>query len=1596
MKKFHFPLLLLSALLATGVWLIKTPDANRAALADGVTYVHVADHTLPDDIYPSPATAFNLAQYPARYESEGYELQENGEAMVASNGRHGFSAQWSTETGALRLESLDASETWRFSMAMPDAPRHVSAEGETLTFSRAGVDEWFRNDPRGLAHGFVVSERPAKSNSDGLRVSLEIDSSLVPAVTEDRTALAFSNATGEARLHYRGLLAYDADARLLPARLELAAAGDSGGLWELAFHVDDRDARYPVTIDPVFTTRIGSLISQPTVAGNRFGEAVSLSDDWLAVGVPHAETQGAVDLYRFDRALRYWEKSARLTPDGAVSGGLQIRFGAALRIEAGTLIIGAPGDAGSGAVYLFERGEGAEWSQTDRILAPDAQPGAQFGASVGLNQNLAAIGAPGHPSGAAVNAGRAYVIHRNPEGAWTPPSQLLGYAPVGGDRFGESVSVSTMRVAVGAPKGQFGVSPVDAGICSVHQVGLDFGGTPITLSSTVLIDANPGVNENFGSSVALQGLSLLVGSPGKNASAGAVSRFQLTGGNWLWQGLMLAPSPQAGALFGAAIAFSGDTLAIGAPGFDETALLTNVGAAYLFDRSPAGDWQFLSRQLRIKKQASGHYGTALAIDADHIATGVPNNWVFVMGDEAGEVETFNRDSAAWLQALHHDPSQDSGHELGRAVAIDGGQAVIGHPGWLQGNDKIGAITVQASHHTGPLRWGTTHLLTNPDAQHESRFGAAVAIAGDWMLVGAPDHDIGGLANAGKAYLFRRTAMGVWQFYKSLDVPGLPAGAEYGAAVALTTRWAFVGAPGSNHAYVFDRYEGGTDFWDVSTILNESAGGGRFGSAIAVDGNQTAISAPRRAGVAPAGQIPATIQAAGRVKIYQTAQVGGEEVWVESVALPQPAPDGSFGSLNATFGASLAFHSGLLVAGEPGFSQGSGRARVFGPVGAVLWADIRTLTAPSSTPGDMFGAAVAAGPRWIFAGAPAANGKGVVYSFDRALFSSFVNPLASTLVHSRGREGDGFGAALAFGDNALMVGMPNATSALGEPDAGSWIVFHRQPTAWHPLGGPLGSPAGTGDQLGRAVSADGEFMAAGAPFDNISGNPSAGSVHLYRRNPLATTGWSHLKTLTASDIQTGATFGFSLVLRGDTLAVGAPGWDSHGAVYLFQRHAGGTDNWGQVKRVDHPLLAAGDDFGNSVGLHGDLLAVGAPGRNAGAVLDAGAVYAFGRDHDGTLQWGYLDQFTKTLPVAFDFFGSSVAVADERILVGSPLSDERGDASGAAYVFGRIGGLADFVLLATLSPVNNVANNRLGGAVAWNGDHAALGAIGDATHAVESGAAWIFRDMDLDGTNWLNVQKITIGAFENPAVHNGLRLGASVAILGDRVCIGAIGYDEGASVNIGAAYIFERNQGHANAWGFQRRLSRSDAGTGARLGFSVALADDFAFVGAPEADQGAQTDAGYVYVFGDIGTAYETWARARFGDAAVNDPFQKSTLWGPNADSDQDGLVNALEAFMGFDPQIPNRRSPVTSVRQPDGTFVMTFRRAKNTYGVTGRVTWSRDLAEWNIGVNPDFDDIHIETRLIASHADHDIIEARVSGPQLATEPRFFLRLEVNTP
>lgn len=350
----------------------------------------------------------------------------------------------------------------------------------------------------------------------------------------------------------------------------------------------------------------------------------------------------------------------------------------------------------------------------------------------------------------------------------------------------------------------------------------------------------------------------------------------------------------------------------------------------------------------------------------------------------------------------------------------------------------------------------------------------------------------------------------------------------------------------------------------------------------------------------------------------------------------------------------------------------------------------------------------------------------------------------------------------------------------------------------------------GDRLGTDVAISGDVVIAGAPFADGSGK-----VWIFER--IIGGAWRFHSKHEAGDTAMGDELGTAVAIDGATFVVGAPFADHSdhvdaGAVYVFERDGFG---WSQTAKLVASDADGSDYFGIDVAIDGDRVVIGSYYDDDPS--ESGAAYVFERNA-GT--WSETAKLRAPTPADRAFFGSSVAIDGDRIVVGAPYETIAAESQGAAYVFEYLGpGWSAGLLLSSGSPE---PSEFFGYGVAIEGDWLAIGAAQDNAVAIDGGAVHVFQR---NGAEWLPHAVLT-------GPDQSSQYGRSPAMQGGRIAVGGLYLDgSGSLVDAGAAYVYRQV-----ALDFQpgEPMHAEFEAEGARFGASVDLDGAWMVVSADSAD------------------------------------------------------------------------------------------------------------------------------------------------------------------
>jgi len=715
----------------------------------------------------------------------------------------------------------------------------------------------------------------------------------------------------------------------------------------------------------------------------------------------------------------------------------------------------------------------------------------------------------------------------------------------------------------------------------------------------------------------------------------------------------------------------------------------------------------------------------------------------------------------------------------------------------------------------------------------------------------------------------------------------------GASVAIDGNRALIGAAklsGIGVVYVFD-YIGGV--WQESAIL-EPEGirlADKFGQSVSLKGDVALIGAPSD------GENDAD---SGAVYIFQF----DSGAWGQKTKLfPN---DGEGGQ---KFGWSVSLESNFALIGTKyDFSiNESGSAYMFEyEAQGDSWSQESKFVPQGGIQGNGFGQSVSIKGNLALIAAVSddninGNSSGAVFTYE---WNGFNWSFQQKLIASDGSSADFFGISVSLDTNRALIGARTDDNN-GFNESGSAYVFDYDGMNWSETTKLVASDESNNAYFGTSVSLKGDLALIGANSAPSSNYSSAGAVYLFE---LDTGTWSQTDRFNASDDSPIDNFGIAVALDSNNFIVGNSTDDDNGfdagAAYIFDK----TSSWQQKQKLLSSLGPNLDKFGVSVNIDGTRAVIGAS-MNDDQAQNAGSAYIFDYSNGS---WSLTTQLHANDASESDWFGSSVSLSGDKLIVGAPGENTEGTNAGSVYIFDLIGGIWTQTHKINLSSLN--AHDRFGTSVAIDGNRIIVGAYGVDFTGINVGAAYIFY---FNGANWdftkelkasdgsnldsfgetvsLDDNRVIIGAqredtntgsayifdFDNGNWTETVKLtadvdattnayfGRSLSLDGDQVLIGA----NQENFNTGAVYHYSLNSQNST-WELTQKLTANDASTDDFFGTSVALDNNIILVGANNGDNTNNSDAGATYVFQYINDTWQQTDKIQANDAQIDDKFGQS--------------------------------------------------------------------------------------------------------------------------
>lgn len=1261
-------------------------------------------------------------------------------------------------------------------------PGEIRASADGLDIVRPGSTEWYRMDGAGIEQGMRLDSRPAGNGT--LLVNFTLAGTLHPSLAGQ--TLIFFDAAGPV-MHYGGLAAHDATGRELPASLALSQD-------TLTWQIDDRDAVYPITIDPWIAKQEDTLTPSDAAGGNSFGYSLALSDDGntAVIGAVNANF-GTGRAYIFTKSGSTWSETVILDspdPSNEFSFGLSV----AISADGSTAVIGT-NDYTTGRAYVFTNSLGT-WSQTASLSAVDGENVEQFGNSVAISGagDTAIVGANWATADSKSRAGKAYVF-TDSGGTWSQTAILKAQDAAASANFGNSVAISE--------DGGTGVIGAYVFNSSAGQAYV-FTNSGGTWSQAAILNASDvAADASFGNSVAISedGGTALIGAyqahVGSISDAGQAYVFANSGGTWSQTAVLKANDASTSANFGNSVAISDDggTALIGAY-WAPVNSIGSAGKAYIFKRN-SGTWSWAVSMNAADIATDADFGSSVAISDDGAAAVIGAKG---FGSSAGKAYDFNISSST-PQVYGISPSSwpntttkkvtVTGNGFNTTVAPVVNLTRTGHNNitinvnsWDLVSPSVFYVTIPSNKEAGV--WNVT--VINPDGEEGTNASVTFTITAPPRLTAISPAS--GVNTASTLVTvtgtqFSSTAAPVVNLTKSgsnnitmtatnlsstsftVAVPPDAAGGIWNVVVVNPD-----GVEATNASVTF------TVLAPPRLIaISPTSGANATETLVTVTGSRFSTGSAPVVNMSSAGKSNITMTATNLSSTSFTVTVPNhnlEAVWNVTVI----NPDGLEGT-NASVTFSTTDPPPIA---DFSFEPAAGLAPL-----SVTFTD-KSINVPDSWSwdfgdGDTTGAMLQnpvrsyALPGIYSVSLSATNylGTGTKSVLNGISVMALVNEIAAVNAASDAVADDMFGTSVALsrdGNSALVAAEWIFLPPLTAHPPGKVYVFTKSGGVWS-RSAVLQSPDGAdNDQFGEslAISEDGTTVLAGSIWADVGATSDAGKVYVFTKSGGT---WSQTATLTASDPSSTGYFGSSIALSGDTALIGSDGADKS---YVFKRS--GT-SWSEQQILTSSDGASGDNFGNSlaVSYDGNTAIIGADDASFGSFLHfPGKAYIFTKS-GGT--WSEAAILSASDADDMAKFGTSVALSDDgsTAVIGAIWATKGStEYVGKAYIFTKSGSTWSETVI--LNAPESANYQYFGGSVALYGDTAVIGNVGKNSYT--AGRAFVYQK---DGDSWYGTHVLN----ESDAAGDRY-FGNSVALFGKTALIGAYNATAGTTAGAGQAYFF----------------------------------------------------------------------------------------------------------------------------------------------------------------------------------------------------------------
>lgn len=703
------------------------------------------------------------------------------------------------------------------------------------------------------------------------------------------------------------------------------------------------------------------------------------------------------------------------------------------------------------------------------------------------------------------------------------------------------------------------------------------------------------------------------------------------------------------------------------------------------------------------------------------------------------------------------------HYFGNSVAIDGDVAVVASVNYLLQTGRVTVIERIGG------TWQKVAELSASDAAIQDNFGVDVDISGDVIVVGA-NLDDDTYSGSGSVYVFEKPVGGWQDMTETCKLNASDPGSSdyFGYAVAIDGNYIVAGAYcnddnglQSGSAYVFEKPVSG---WQAMTetaklLPSDGASNDYFGCSIDISGNIVIVGAYND---------DDNGSNSGSVYLFEKPVTG----WVNSTQTAKLlASDGviddNFGQYLSISGNVIAV---TAPARDESFTN-TGSIYVFEKSGAnwVNATQNAKLISSDITAYDYLGVDLCIDGDYILAGAyhdfQGGSYTGSAYMFHKSGSAWHDTTEVAKFIASDAGADDRFGFAVGLSGDRFIIGaqwnddlgVSSGSAYLFEKPIGDWTDTTETAKIL-----PATVMSSTYDKYGYSVDIDGNTAVVGS----IGYNQNAGRAFVYEFDGNA---WSRIAELHASNETVNYQFGYSVAIENDIIYIGAPAaaghYTSDGAIYVYEKTPSGW-NTNETCILYGSDAGNSDKFGASLSVHNNTLVVGAP-YNDQVASNAGAAYVFVKPTGSWVAATETAKITSSDGAANDNLGFAVSISDSTIALGAPYSDVIYSNSGSVYLYEKpVGSWISATETAKIIPGDTAASNYFGFSVAIENDVLVVGSTKSDAQATDAGAVYIYEK---PGVNWAPCAETAILSASDGVLN--AEFGVSVDIQDSLILVGS---------------------------------------------------------------------------------------------------------------------------------------------------------------------------------------------------------------------------------